>query len=238
MIKTIIFFAFYFPFTGFCATLVILTSLVGTADRVHSIATFWGRTAFRVAGGRVETEGEENIPPDRPVIFISNHQSNFDIPTLYAGLPVQFRWLAKQELFDIPVFGLAMKRSGYIPVDRSDNRKSMISMKHAADRIRQGTSVVVFPEGTRSPDGKLLPFKKGGFMLALKSGVPVVPVAIIGSRDLCPKGSLRIRGGTIRVRFFEPIETADLTNRDRDDLIDRVFQTIAGAVEEGRRDDA
>jgi len=230
MIRSILFFAIYLPLTGVCIAIAITVSLFSTPDRVHAVAIFWGKTGLKLAGARVVAKGLEHIPQGQPVIFMANHQSNFDIQTLYAGLPVQFRWLAKKELFDVPGFGLAMKRAGYIPVDRGNRKKSIQSMAIAADKIRQGTSVIVFPEGTRSPDGRLLPFKKGGFMLALQSGAPIIPVAISGSRDLMPKHSLRICGGTVQIRFFPPIDTSTLTSDDRDQLVDTVFTQISSAV--------
>ena len=230
MIRTILFFAIYLPFTGLCIAMAILVSLFSTADRVHDLATLWGKTGLWLAGAKIKAEGTENILRDQPAIYMANHQSNFDIQTLYGGLPIQFRWLAKKELFDVPGFGLAMKRAGYIPVDRANRKKSIQSMAVAADKIRQGASVIIFPEGTRSPDGNLLPFKKGGFMLALQSGAPIVPVAISGSRDLMPKHSLRICGGTVNIRFLPPIETSDLTTADRDRLLEDVFAQISSAV--------
>jgi 1-acyl-sn-glycerol-3-phosphate acyltransferase len=160
-----------------------------------------------------------------------NHQSNFDILALQAGLPGQFRWLAKEELFRIPFFGLAIRRIGDIPIDRSNRKKAFQSIAEASRRIAGGTSVVVFPEGTRSPDGSLLPFKKGAFVLAIKSQVPVVPVAIRGSREIMPKHNRWIRGGTIRVNIFPPVETAGREISDRDTLMDEVRQPIAKALE-------
>jgi len=230
MFRTILFFAIYLPFTGLCIAIAILVSLFSTADRVHAMATLWGKVGLKLAGARIQAIGTENIPQDQPAIYMANHQSNFDIQTLYAGLPIQFRWLAKKELFDVPFFGLAMKRAGYIPVDRSNRKRAIQSMAVAADKIRQGASVVVFPEGTRSPDGQLLPFKKGGFMLALESGAPIIPVAISGSRDLMAKHSLRICGGTVNIRFFPAIDTSVLTVADRDRLLDDVFASISSAV--------
>jgi 1-acyl-sn-glycerol-3-phosphate acyltransferase len=160
-----------------------------------------------------------------------NHQGNFDILALFAGLPVQFRWLAKEELFRIPLFGFAMRRTGYIPVDRSDHKKAIRSMAEAARRIRAGTSVIVFPEGTRSLDGQLLPFKKGGFVLAIDAAAPIVPVAIHGSHDVMPKHSRWIRGGRIRVSIFPAVATADTTPAGRDALMAAVRRPIAEALE-------
>ena len=156
--------------------------------------------------------GEENLP-DGPVIFMSNHQSNFDILTLLAIMPRQIYWIAKKELFDIPVFGTSMRRGGYIPLDRSDGRKALRSMDNAAAIIRSGKSVVIFPEGTRSRDLRLLPFKRGGFMLALRAGVPVVPVTINGSGRINPAGLTRLYRGDISVTLHPAVAPSTLVPR-------------------------
>lgn len=195
---------------------------------LHSYARFWAQVSLRLAGQRLSVSGQEHLPRQGAVIFMPNHQSNLDILALFAGLPVQFRWLAKQELFRIPLFGLAMRRTGYIPVDRSDRRSAITSMNLAAQRIAHGTSIIVFPEGTRSPDGHLLPFKKGGFMLALQAQVPIIPVALQGSRESLPKQAWRIRPGRITVRIFPAIATVGLTAADREQLMEQVRLPLAG----------
>jgi 1-acyl-sn-glycerol-3-phosphate acyltransferase len=146
---------------------------------------------------------------------------------MLAGTPIQFRWLAKAELFKIPIFGLTMLRAGYIPIDRSDRRKALVSMRQAAAKISKGTSVTIFPEGTRTPDGTLQPFKKGGFVLALQSGASLVPVAIKGSFDVMPKNSLRLRPGRIEVTFFPAIDVTNHSDRDLKELMEQVRTPIA-----------
>ena len=150
-------------------------------------------------------------------------------------MPGQFRWLAKEELFRIPLFGLAMRRAGYIAVDRSNRRKSVESMKIAIERISQGTSVLIFPEGTRSPDGSLGAFKTGSFTLALQAQVPIVPVAIHGSRDIMAKKSCWIRGGAIRVEILPAVPTKGRPTQDRQVLLEQVradmLATLEGATE-------
>jgi len=163
---------------------------------------------------------------------MSNHQSNFDILALLAGIPGQFRWLAKAELFRIPLFGMTMRHAGYIPVERDDRRKALESMKEAAGRSAAGSSVVIFPEGTRSDDGQLIEFKKGGFVLALQSGVPVVPMSIRGSFEILPKHGRTIRRGTIDVTFFPPQPTAELSIRQIKGLIESVRAPIAASLGE------
>ena len=230
MLRTIVFFGTYIPLTGICIILAVIASIISGAGLAHSLATLWGKVALILGGVEIDVEGCEHIPTDRPAIFMANHQSNFDIPILYARLPIQFRWLAKKELFDVPFFGFAMKRAGYIPVDRANRKKAIASMAVAADKIRQGESVIIFPEGTRSPDGNLLPFKKGGFMLALDSGVPIIPVAISGSRDLMPKHKVRIQGGVVKLKFFPPIEIADLSSKDRDVMMTDAHDAITSVL--------
>jgi 1-acyl-sn-glycerol-3-phosphate acyltransferase len=229
MFRTIFFFAAFIPWTLFVIFTGIPLSFI-SPDYLHAYARTWARLGLMLAGVRLEAEGQENIPRDRAVIYMANHQSNFDILALYAGLPVQFRWLAKEELFRIPLFGFAMRRSGYIPLDRSGRKKALHSMTEAARRIAEGTSVIVFPEGTRSPDGSILPFKKGGFMLAQQAGASIVPVAIEGCGDVMPKNSRWIRRGKIRVRIFPAVETADRTAVGREQLQEAVRRPIAEAV--------
>ncbi len=138
-----------------------------------------------------------------------------DIPILYKALPVEFRFLVKKELFKIPLLGFAMKTAGYVPIDRSGGRAAVRSMKEAAARIREGASIVVFPEGTRTLDGKLQPFKEGGFMLAVKSGCPVVPVAIRGSYNILRKGSFIAKPGDVEVIVGSPMEMSRDINRKK-----------------------
>jgi 1-acyl-sn-glycerol-3-phosphate acyltransferase len=157
---------------------------------------------------------------------MSNHQSNFDIPVLLAYLKVQFRWLAKEELFKIPFFGYAMQRVGYISINRSDRRSAFLSLKRAAQIIRGGVSVLIFPEGTRSLDDQIRPFKKGGFILALDAGVPIVPVVIRGTRSIMPKERLRIRPGQVSLEILAPIDTTAYTRKSKEDLIAAVRRAI------------
>ena len=230
MLRTLFYYLTFFPWTLIVLLLALPISLLGE-NAVHSWGMLWGRGCLRLAGLRVTVRGAEHIPHGRTALYVANHQSNFDIPILYAGLPLQFRWLAKKELFAVPLFGLALKRCGYIPIDRSDRRKAMHSMNAAAGRIASGASVIVFPEGTRSADGQLQEFKKGGFLLAVKAQVPVVPVAIKGSFAVMAKNSLRIRGGTIEVEIFPPIENTGLKNADTDNLLKQAREPIAAMLE-------
>jgi 1-acyl-sn-glycerol-3-phosphate acyltransferase len=165
---------------------------------------------------------------------MSNHQSNFDIPVLLAYLDTQFRWLAKAELFKIPIFGSSMKRAGYISINRSNRRSAFESLKEAARKIRNGVSVLIFPEGTRSRDGNIRAFKKGGFVLAVDSGVPVVPIVIHGTWSIMSKKGIRIKPGNVVIEILKPIETSDYTRKTKDDLMGQVSQAICRSFEKGR----
>ncbi len=228
--RTLFFYSIFFPLTLIMILAGFGIALIGGADSLHNWARLWGRIGLAMAGVRLRMKGLENIPADRPVIFMANHQSNFDILALLAGIPGQFRWLAKAELFRIPLFGPAMRQAGYIPVERGDRRDSLESMKAVASRIAAGASVIIFPEGTRTEDGSLRPFKKGGFLVALQSGVEIVPVAIRGSFSIMPKGGGRIRGGEIEVTFFPPVPTAGRSVRQMRELMAQIRQPIADAL--------
>lgn len=192
----------------------------------HRCARLWGRVALLANGVKVRVEGLEKIKGKGPFIFMANHQGTYDIFALLGYLPFHFKWLAKKELFSIPFFGWAMNAAGYISLDRQGTRETAEAMNQAALRIREGMSVVIFPEGSRSPDGSIQPFKKGGFTLALKAKVPIIPISIAGSREIMPKERLRASAGEIRIRVGDMIETGSLSIRDRSLLMERVSETI------------
>jgi 1-acyl-sn-glycerol-3-phosphate acyltransferase len=188
MFRTTIVLAWTILATMFFGISSILASFLDkTGNIAHRVARIWAASILRVSGIRVKLNGLKNIDPSKSYIYMANHQSNFDIPVLLAHLPVQFRWLAKAELFKIPLFGLAMKRVGYISIDRSDFRSAVKSLKKAAETIRKGTSVVIFPEGTRSLDGKIHDFKKGGFIMAIDSRFPLFLLSYTVLGQSCQK---------------------------------------------------
>ncbi len=186
----------------------------------------WGNLNLWAAGVKVNVAGLENINNRGPYIFVSNHQGWFDIFTAIGKLPFHFSWLAKVELFKLPVLGAAMSRAGYISIDRRDHRKAMNSLNRAAELIRQGTSVFIFPEGTRSADGVLRDFKKGWLVLAVKSRQPVVPISISGSYRIFPPKSRTIYPGEIRFSIGKPIQTAGSDTVDRDLLLEQIREAI------------
>lgn len=192
----------------------------------------WARSLLWAAGVKVEVEGLEHLPPGEPAILVANHESWFDVFALVVHLPVEYRFVGKIELTRIPFFGRSWLACGHIAIDRSDREKAIESLREAGEALRRdGAVVVMFPEGTRSDDGRLLPFKKGAFVLALQTGVPVVPVGVSGSRRIMPKGSWRIRPGTIRVRVGPPIPVEHRGEGARDALL----QEARSEVERLRR---
>ena len=233
MVRAYLFLSMFLPITFLCATSALLGALVDKSGKTFAFhARLWARISLFLAGTRVTLHGVEHLPPG-PVIFMSNHQSGFDIPTLLATLPRETCWIVKKELFDIPIFGASMKHGGYIPLNRSDAHQALKSMEKAAEAIRSGKSVVIFPEGTRSKDFRLLPFKRGGFMLARRAGVPVVPVTINGSGKVAPVGALRLHGGRISVILHPPVMPAAMALRGEGEtlLMEKVRDAIHSVLE-------
>ena len=195
--------------------------------RVHAYcAVPWSKSILWVCGIKIRVLGLENLEPETPRIYMVNHQSYFDIFTLLANLPVQFKFVLKQELMRVPFLGPAMRRAKYVGIDRDDPRKAIKSMNQAADRFREGASILIFPEGTRSPDGRLQPFKPGGFHLALKIKGDIVPVSIVGTHRIVPKGSLRIEKGEATMVIGKPILIKDYSKKTMDQLMERVHQAM------------
>jgi len=193
----------------------------------HRLGKLWGRVPLVANGVRVKVEGLQHLQKKRSYVFMSNHQGSYDIFALLGHLPFQFKWLAKKELFSIPILGWAMDAVGYIPIDRGGSRETVKAINKAARKIQEGMCLVIFPEGSRSPDGSIQPFKKGGFTLAIKSKAPIVPIAIAGSREIMPKDKLALCSGEIRVRIGRPIETGHCCMRDRSTLVQRVSEAIS-----------
>jgi len=207
-------------------TLIWVGVFRGSTDTMHSLVRYWGKLICWLSGVSVQVEGAEKLERNRPYIFAANHQSQFDIIALQGYLDFNYRWLAKKELFKVPIWGTAMKLAGYISVDRAHGRQAIKSLDAAAQRIAEGTSVVIFPEGTRSKDGKLQPFKSGGMVLAIKSGVPLVPVAISGTHEILPKGGVTLRPGNIVIRIGYPIETKDYKTNRKHELAERMQKAV------------
>jgi 1-acyl-sn-glycerol-3-phosphate acyltransferase len=221
--------------TIFWGSISLVQSFFDSTGRAQiATARRWARTLLAIGGVRVTLEGIDKIRPDGSYVIVSNHLSYMDTPVVLANIPVQFRFLAKRGLFQIPFLGTHLARAGHIPVPREDPRAAIKTMSLAAETIRtRGISMLIFPEGGRSRDGALRPFKEGAVYIGIKAGVPIVPIAVIGTRDVLPFGSGHIRPGRVTLRIGEPIETSGLTLRDRAAVNDRIRGQIVGMLSAG-----
>lgn len=219
--------AFSLSFTLAMSEAAIASSLLDPSGRsTRRLARFWGQQLCRFCGVDVQVQGGERVRWDQPLIVMANHQSYLDIPVLYAALPEPFGMLAKQELFRVPVFSSAMRALRCVPIDRGNRRQSFESLKQAADLVRSGNSIVVFPEGTRSDDNSIRELKKGPFYLSEMAAVPIVPVGIRGTRDALAKNGVLVHGAKVRVSIGEPLAQAKKGQGARDQLRASVHDAI------------
>ncbi|HEV8660722.1 MAG TPA: lysophospholipid acyltransferase family protein [Thermoanaerobaculia bacterium] len=198
-----------------------------TVDRIIRL---WARSLVWAAGIDLRAENLELLDPKQRYILIANHYSYFDIPCIFAAIPQPIRFMAKVSLFKIPIFGWALGRTGFIPIDRKNRRTAVKSFDLAGERIRRGNTIVVFPEEGRSRERAMRPFQRGGFLLALKSELPIVPTAIKGTFDVMPANSRRVRPGPVTVTLTPPIATEGLSIRDREKLSDEARSRIEKLV--------
>ena len=216
----------------------IVAGLLGVKQRPGGVydraARNWSRRLLRASGVTVETVGARQIPDDRPVVFVSNHQSWFDILAIAATIPGTVRFVAKKEMQSIPLLGRAMRAAGHMYIDRHNRAAAFSAYEEAASVINRGLSAVVFAEGTRSRTGQLLPFKKGPFVLAIAAQVPVVPLYVANTFEILPKGSLRVRPRPVTLYVGQPIETAGLDYEARGRLLDDVRAVIEGFRDRAR----
>ena len=215
-------------YTVVMASLSLALSLFDSTGRwQHWCAQVWSRMIIRTVGAHVQVHGTEYIRPGVSYVFLSTHQSYMDIPVMLGYLPAQLRIAAKKELFRIPFLGWHLRRAGHISIDRSSRIEAVASLRRAARDLRGGICAFIFPEGTRSRDGALQPFKKGGFKLAIQAGVPIIPVTILGTRQLLPRDSIIFRPGLVKMYVDEPISTAGLTDADAEALMQTVRAPMA-----------
>ncbi|HEY3739427.1 MAG TPA: lysophospholipid acyltransferase family protein [Bryobacteraceae bacterium] len=219
--------------TVFFATISFIVSLFDSVGNAQiAVARVWARMILFVAGVRVTAVGVDKLDPGGSYVIASNHSSYMDTPVILSSIPVQFRFLAKSGLFKVPFMGSHLKRAGHIPVPREDPRAAVKTMTEAARNIREkGISMLIFPEGGRTPDGELKPFKEGGAYIAIKAGVPIIPVAISGTRAVVPIHSGIVKAGKVTIRVGEPVATANLTLKDRERVTEQVRQQIASMLD-------
>ena len=232
MLRTAMISLYVIPATAvLCIIAIIVSFFSREGNPVHLIARIWAKSILFVSGIKVDVKGLASIDPFKSYIYMANHQSNFDIPVLLGCLPIQFRWLAKAELFKIPMFGRAMSGAGYVKIDRSNQKAAIKSIDEIAAKMKNGISVMLFPEGTRSQDGNVNPFKKGGFVMAVDTGVPIVPVIIRGTRSIMTKGSWRINRARVTLFIEKPIDTSGFTRDTKVDLLKKVRSVICEVFE-------
>jgi 1-acyl-sn-glycerol-3-phosphate acyltransferase len=222
----------FFVLTVFCGTVVLVAQLLGIPDGPDTIyekaPRWWARGMLFVSGTRVVVHGDERMHTGEPRIFVSNHVSWYDVLVLVAYLP-RYSFVAKAELFKVPLFGGAARAVGTIPIERENRKAAFQSYEEAAERMKSGRNVVVFPEGTRGTSYALRPFKKGPFVLAVAAAAPIVPTLIHGTIEVLPRHSLWLRRGEVHVHLLEPVPTAGRTYADRDALAREVYDRLAAA---------
>jgi 1-acyl-sn-glycerol-3-phosphate acyltransferase len=225
--------AIAFVFLTFLGSVLAIPSGIidRTGDLVIVLARWWARGVLASAGVRVRVRSRATFDPKKNYVVMANHESTADIWAIFVAVPVPLRFIAKKQLANIPLFGWAMRAGRFIFIDRQNAASAHRTIDEAAERIREGRSVVIFPEGTRSRDGRLAPFKKGAFHLAIKSGAEVVPVAIRGSREVMRSGSFLIHPGVVDIELGAPIPTAGLGPDDRQALLDEVRARIVEMLE-------
>ena len=238
MIRTLWYYIVLFFTTILHASAAIIAGLFHVKHRVGGVydwsSTDWSRDILSAAGTPVVASGLEHLPRDQPVMYASNHSSMFDVWALFATLPGSVRFVAKRELFRIPILGRAMLAVGHVPIDRAARKSAFEAYDEAARMIRGGTSVLVFPEGTRSPTGELLPFKNAPFGLAIAAQVPIVPVYVHHTFEILPKGGWRLRPQPIRLVVGPPISTAGLRPENRERLREEVRAAMVALQAQAR----
>lgn len=210
------------------ATASVALSFLDSSGRIPAaVARAWAKFLLLASGVQVTVEGLENIDPNGSYIFMSNHTSYIDTPVVLANISAQFRFLAKRGLFQIPFLGTHLSRAGHIPVPREDPRAAVKTLQLAGDTVqKKRISLLVFPEGGRSHDGVLTPFKEGGAYIAIRAGVPVVPLVLIGGTKILPYGAGIVKSGSVTMRILPPIETSGLSLKDRGKLTEQVRNLI------------
>jgi 1-acyl-sn-glycerol-3-phosphate acyltransferase len=209
---------------------MIIALLSSSSSLIEPVIRLWARGILWGAGIDIRAEGIERIARSRRYIFIANHHSYFDIPCILAAIPQPIRFMAKKSLFSIPLFGWALSRAGFIPIDRKNRRTAVKSFDLAVERIRKGNTIVIFPEEGRSRELAMRPFQRGAFLLAIRSELPILPLAIDGTYEVLRVGAKRITPGVVTVRVGTEIETAGVSVRAKDALLEQSRGQIEGML--------
>lgn len=217
-------------FTMLCGGLAFLLASAAGPKRANIMGVIWSRIMARLTPMHVTTEGFDNLKPGRSYVICCNHSSHFDVFVLYGWFPAPFKWVMKMELRKVPFLGAACDKLGHIYIDRSDSEKAVASINAARERLAGGESILFFPEGTRSRDGKLGRFKKGAFKLALDMGLPILPVTILGTAKILPAHTMELFPGDAHMIISPPVETAGCNENDLEKLIDTVHKAIASRL--------
>jgi 1-acyl-sn-glycerol-3-phosphate acyltransferase len=228
-----------------CAVILVYIFVVGgpfllgsiilrRSDALYKVGITGARLALWLGGVKVAVRDADKIPRGRAVVFMPNHQSNCDPPAIISVLPPVLT-VVKQEFFKVPILGKGMKLRGFVPMDRRNRERALAAIEQATAKLKAGYSFLAYPEGTRSPDGRLQPFKKGVFVMAIQSGAEIVPISISGGARILGKGDLRLHPGRLRVTFHDPIPTTGLTMADRDHLIQQVRQAIISGLDDDEK---
>jgi 1-acyl-sn-glycerol-3-phosphate acyltransferase len=231
MIRTAVvlaFLALYMPLASIVG--LPLAYLLGSPAVLYKLGRFGIGVALVLSGTRVVVEGREKLRDGRNMVVMPNHVSNLDVPVLFEALGLDFKAVAKKEIFKVPFLGRVLRFAGFIEVDRGDRVQSRQALDRAARSLREGNCFLIFPEGTRTHDGALGPFKKGAFVAAIEADSVIVPAALEGVRELMPRGRLRIRPGTVRLRLLDPVSTQGYSYDDRERLAAQVRGRIAEAL--------
>src|SRR5258705_710075 len=204
------------------ATSVLIIAMLSSASPwIGPVIRLWARLVLWGAGVKIRGEGMETIDRGKRYVLIANHHSYFDIPCIFAAIPQPIRFMAKKSLFSIPIFGWALARAGFIPIDRKNRRTAVKSFDLAVERIRKGNTIVIFPEEGRSREVAMRPFQRGAFLLAIRSELPILPLAIDGTYEVLRVGAKRITPGAVTIRVGTEIETAGVSVRAKDSLLEQ-----------------
>jgi len=223
----VVFLALYILLLG--PPFILHCVLTGNVEWLYFIGVGAAKLAMRLGGVRVRAQGLENIPP-QVCIFVANHTSNADPPAVVSAIPRRVALLGKKEVFRVPIMARALRLASFVSVDRSNREAAIASVERALVELKKGVSFLVFPEGTRSPDARLRPFKKGTFVMAIRAGVPVVPISVVGAHRIMRKGEFALRPGEILVKFHPPVDAPSYSLDDKEELIARVHAVVAAGL--------